>query len=161
MVPTYQLWYSYARTVPVTQQIIAVLLSLLGTTVVSATVLYSFENDPSVNLEATDSQIQRGSFLQPFLKGLMVYKRVCQSTNSALKVLDIFLWLFGMGLLNWMNQMEVWANYSLILHCGCAFWSFLFGGVVLQIIAVMSYFCCCTEVPITKTGNMVMSFIFV
>ncbi|CAK9016350.1 unnamed protein product, partial [Durusdinium trenchii] len=30
--------------VPVTQQIIAVLLSLLGTTVVSATVLYSFEN---------------------------------------------------------------------------------------------------------------------
>ena len=58
---------------------------------VSATVLYSFENDPSVNLEATDSRIQRGSFLQPFLKGLMVYKRVCQSTNSALKVLDIFL----------------------------------------------------------------------
>ena len=52
----------------------------------------------------------------------MVYKRVCQSTNSALKVLDIFLWLFGMGLLNWMNPMEVWVNYSLILHGG---WSML------------------------------------
>jgi len=37
------------RTVPVTQQIIAVLLSLLGTVVVSATVLYSFEN-PDVEL---------------------------------------------------------------------------------------------------------------
>ncbi|CAJ1359932.1 unnamed protein product [Effrenium voratum] len=36
------------RQVPVTQQIIAVLLSLLGTVVVSATVLYSFENPDTV-----------------------------------------------------------------------------------------------------------------
>jgi len=50
--------WRWSRTVPVTQQIIAVLLSLLGTTVVSATVLYSFENDPSVNLEATERSFE-------------------------------------------------------------------------------------------------------
>ncbi|CAE7938439.1 ARF3, partial [Symbiodinium necroappetens] len=38
------------RTVPVSQQIIAVLLSLLGTVVVSATVLYAFEN-PDTDME--------------------------------------------------------------------------------------------------------------
>ncbi|CAE7640053.1 ARF1 [Symbiodinium pilosum] len=41
------------RTVPVSQQIIAVLLSLLGTVVVSATVLYAFEN-PDTNMEAAE-----------------------------------------------------------------------------------------------------------
>lgn len=51
--------WRWSRTVPVTQQIIAVLLSLLGTTVVSATVLYSFENDPSfVSLEATERSFE-------------------------------------------------------------------------------------------------------
>ena len=60
-----------------TQQIIAVLLSLLGTTVVSATVLYSFENDPSVNLEATDSQTKSyiyTVFFETVSKVLMVYE---------------------------------------------------------------------------------------
>ena len=42
------------RTVPVSQQIIAVLLSLLGTVVVSATVLYAFEN-PDTNMEAAEA----------------------------------------------------------------------------------------------------------
>ncbi|CAE7562569.1 ARF1, partial [Symbiodinium microadriaticum] len=41
------------RTVPVSQQIIAVLLSLLGTVVVSATVLYAFEN-PDTDMEVAE-----------------------------------------------------------------------------------------------------------
>eukprot|EP00438_Fugacium_kawagutii_P004004 Skav228100 [mRNA] locus=scaffold4074:82965:85771:+ [translate_table: standard] len=46
--------WNWSRTVPVSQQILAVLLSLLGTTVISATVLYSFEHDPSLNLAKTE-----------------------------------------------------------------------------------------------------------
>ena len=42
------------RTVPVSQQIIAVLLSLIGTVVVSATVLYAFEN-PDTSMEVADA----------------------------------------------------------------------------------------------------------
>ena len=42
-----------SRTVTVSQQIIAVLLSLLGTVVISATVLYAFEN-PDTDLEVTE-----------------------------------------------------------------------------------------------------------
>ena len=64
---------------------------------------------------------------------------------------DFLGWVFWTGWIKWkFGQTIPW-------YCIVVARSFLFGGVVLQIIAVMSCFCCCTEEPITKTGNMEMS----